>query len=374
MKQNEHEYKVMGLAPYAKDYVMSEPYRIYAETLQNDGLDFTYKIKPKDHYFYFKERLDGCRFDGIAKAIQTRIEELLLGWIKEGIKQTGIRTIVFSGGVAMNVKANKRIGEMNEVEDIFVSPSPGDESTAIGAAYMAVAEKLSDRMIPPIHHAYLGPSFSSREIMNALSEAGAFERYLIKERATIDEIAQILAKGGIVARLSGRMEFGARALGNRSILASPKGFETVRVINEMIKGRDFWMPFTPSILKERETDYIVNPKRLFASFMTIAFDSTSLARAELKGAIHPYDFTVRPQVVEKEINPAYWELIKAFEKITGIGALLNTSFNLHGQPIVNSPRDALKTFAESGLEYLLLNDILVEKKEKRKINENISHL
>ncbi|MDY7034775.1 MAG: carbamoyltransferase C-terminal domain-containing protein [Thermodesulfobacteriota bacterium] len=365
MKQNEHEYKVMGLAPYARDYVMEDPYNIYAETLQNDGLDFTYKIKPKDHYFYFKERLDGCRFDGIARAIQTRLEELLSGWIKEGIKRTGIGNIAFSGGVAMNVKANKRIGEMDEVEEIFVSPSPGDESTAIGAAYLSAAEDLNESKIQPIRHVYLGPEYSDDEIMASLKVMRAFEKYNIKEGVSPENIARIMAGGGIVARISGRMEFGARALGNRSILANPRDFDTVRIINEMIKGRDFWMPFTPSILKERETDYLINKKRLSAPFMTIAFNTTPLAKKELGGAIHPYDFTARPQLVEKETNPAYWELIKAFEKLTGIGALLNTSFNLHGDPIVASPYDALKTFEESGLEYLLMNNILVKKREKR---------
>jgi len=363
MKQNEHEYKVMGLAPYSKDYVMAEPYKVYAETLQNDGLDFTYKIKPKDHYFYFKERLDGCRFDGIAKAVQTRLEELLVGWVKEGVKKTGIRTIVLSGGVAMNVKANKIIGEMDEVDEIFVAPSPGDESTAIGSAYLTLAETFTDREIQPIKHVYLGPEFGKEDIFAVINEAGYAEKYRIKDGVTTNEVAQILASGGIVARMSGRMEFGARALGNRSILTNPKDFDTVRIINEMIKGRDFWMPFTPSILKERETDYINNPKGISAPFMTIAFESTPLARKELRGAIHPYDFTVRPQLVDKNTNPAYWELIKAFEQLTGIGALLNTSFNLHGEPIVASPRDALQTFENSGLKYLLLNDVLVEKKK-----------
>jgi carbamoyltransferase len=362
MKMSEHEYKVMGMAPYAKDEIMAEPYAVYAETLQNDGLDFKYKVKPKDSYFHFKERFDSCRFDGIAKAIQVRTEELLVKWIENAIDHTGIGNLVFSGGVAMNVKANKRIGEMEKVEDFFVPPSGGDESTAIGAAYLMIAEKLGENEISPISSAYLGHEFGESDVKEALKTANASDSCDIKEKVTSKELAEILAGGGIIARLYGRMEFGARALGNRSILANPKDFDVVRVINEMIKRRDFWMPFTPSILKEREHDYIVNPRNYPAPFMTVGFDSTPLARDELRAAIHPYDFTVRPQLVEKEINPGYWELIKEFEKITGVGAVLNTSFNLHGEPIVASPSDALKTFFDSGLNNLLLNDTLVQKR------------
>ena len=362
MKLSEHEYKVMGMAPYAKDEIMAEPYAIYAETLQNDGLDFKYKVKPKGNFFHFKEQFDSCRFDGISKAIQTRTEELITTWIKNALDHTGLKNLVYSGGVAMNVKVNKRLGEMEEIEEFFVPPSGGDESTAIGAAYLTLAETLDETEIHHISSAYLGHEFDNNDVMEALKKVNASKTCIIKENATSKELAEILSKGGIIARLAGRMEFGARALGNRSIIANPKDFDVVRVINEMIKRRDFWMPFTPSILKEREHDYLINPKGYASPFMAIGFDSTELAREELKAAIHPYDFTVRPQLVEKEINPQYWELIKEFEKITGVGAVLNTSFNLHGEPIVASPGDALKTFFESGLDNLLLNNILVQKK------------
>jgi len=158
------------------------------------------------------------------------------------------------------------------------------------------------------------------------------------------------------------MEFGVRALGNRSILADPRDPEIIRTINEMIKNRDFWMPFTPSILKERASDYLVNPKGIESCYMTLSFDSTDLGKKELKAAIHPYDKTVRPQMVTRGANPDYHDLIKEFEKITGVGALLNTSLNQHGDPIVCSPQDSLDVLEKSGLDMLLLNDILVSKK------------
>jgi carbamoyltransferase len=159
------------------------------------------------------------------------------------------------------------------------------------------------------------------------------------------------------------MEFGARALGNRSIIANPRFPNIVKRINEKIKNRDFWMPFTPSILSERTTDYVVNPKRIRSPFMTIGFDSTPEGQEDLPGALHAADATARPQFVEKESNPKYYELIKEFENITGIGAVLNTSFNLHGYPIVLSPEDAVYVFENSDIDGILLNDILLTKKQ-----------
>jgi carbamoyltransferase len=178
-----------------------------------------------------------------------------------------------------------------------------------------------------------------------------------------------LADGKVFARCVGRMEFGARALGNRSILCDPSKWSNVRKINEKIKGRDFWMPFTPSILSHRSKDYLVNAKNLRTPFMTIAMDSSALARQHLVAAVHPYDFTIRPQIVEQDVNPEYFALIQAFESITGIGALLNTSLNLHGKPIVNTPRDALNTFTHSGLDGLILPGVLVLKRAANAKND-----
>jgi carbamoyltransferase len=157
------------------------------------------------------------------------------------------------------------------------------------------------------------------------------------------------------------MEFGARSLGNRAILCDPSKPENLRNINEKIKFRDFWMPFTPSILEERGHDYLNNPKNIPAYFMTIGFDSTDLGKKHLTSAIHPYDFTVRPQLVNSEKNPKYYSLIKAFEKITGIGAVLNTSLNLHGSPIVRTADEAIQTLVESGLDGMIFEDILLLK-------------
>ena len=177
-------------------------------------------------------------------------------------------------------------------------------------------------------------------------------------------IADYISKGDIVARFGkGKMEFGARALGNRSILADPRRPDVIHHINKLVKMRDFWMPFAPSILAEREKDYIVNPKGIEARFMAVGFDSTKLAKKHLPAGLHPFDRTARPQIVHKDDNPEYHSLIKAFEKVSGVGALMNTSFNIHGESIVGSPNDAIDTFLRCGIHHLLIGDFFISKKD-----------
>lgn len=362
MRPNEHEYKMMGLAPYAKDYISNPAYEVFKSTLVVDGIDFRWNNQPADMFFYFKERFDrmGIRFDGIAGGVQRWVEEMLAEWVGNIMRELKVTQLVYSGGVAMNVKANKVLSELSDVQTFFVAPSPGDESLSMGAAFVGCHP--TDE-IHPLRDAYLGPAPTDADIRQALLEFDANHCFNLIHDPTPAEIAQYLADGKVFARCVGRGEFGARALGNRSILCDPSKWSNVRKINEKIKGRDFWMPFTPSILSYRAKDYLINKKNLRAPFMTIAMDSSPLAREHLVAAVHPYDFTVRPQVVEQDINPEYFALIQAFEKITGIGALLNTSLNLHGKPIVNTPRDALNTFCSSGLDGLILPSLLILKRD-----------
>ncbi len=186
-------------------------------------------------------------------------------------------------------------------------------------------------------------------------------------REPLDDIerrcAELLSDGQVVARYKGRMEFGARALGNRSILADPGNWQTIHVINAMIKQRDFWMPFAPSMLAEYADDYIINPKGFKAPYMILSFDTKKEKLYEIIAATHPYDGSCRPQIVEKEHNPDYHRLISIYRELTGKAVVLNTSFNLHGFPIVYSPEDALDVFDKSGLKYLALDDYLVKEIE-----------
>lgn len=350
MKPQQHEYKVMGLAPYADQNIVKKAYNIYKEHLVVDGFDFKYNKKPDDLYFYFKDLFEGIRFDGIAGGIQQWTEEMVTTWIRNIVKKTGIKRIVFSGGLAMNIKINKIIHEMDEVEELFVAPSGGDESLAMGACYLATRDTPK-----ALDHVYLGPEYSDEEVYEVLKKAADTGKYELVE-CDAKFIGKQLAEGKTIARFSGRMEFGARALGNRSINSHPQDPAVIKKINTQIKNRDFWMPFTPSILKDREFDYIINPKNIPAPFMTIAFESTQLGKEHLKGAIHPYDETVRAQLVERETAPGYYDMIKEFEKITGIGAVLNTSLNLHGDAVVCTPEDAVYTMDNSGLDILFANE------------------
>ena len=266
-----------------------------------------------------------------------------------------------SGGVAQNIKANKLIAELKGVEYLFIPPGPGDESISIGAAF----KESVDQGIPLIKiktpsHGYFGPSYTEIEAKEAIDRNMLSNWKLSKVRP--DEVAKILANGDVVARFGlESMEFGARALGNRSIIADPRRADVIHHINKLVKMRDFWMPFAPSILAERETDYMINPKGVDTRFMAIGCDSTDLANEHLPAGLHPFDRTARPQVVHQKDNPKYHALIKAFEDLTGVGASMNTSFNIHGEPIVGTPDQAIDTFQRCGLHHLLIGDWMISK-------------
>lgn len=359
MKPGEHEFKLMGLAPYANAFIGGAAYEVVAETLQVEGLEFTYKVKPEDHFWYFKERLQTERFDGIAYAIQRRLEELMTQWVGNAVKAFGIGDVVLSGGVSMNVKANQRLMEMEGIDSLWVPPGAGDESISAGAACQFLMEREVDA-VTPLAHAYLGNQFTAGEVERAVADFGLPEGTTVVSYRP-EEVAEKLEKGAVFARFDGSMEFGPRALGNRSILADPRNYDVIRIINSKVKKRDFWMPFCPSILAERADDYLVNPKGIGADYMTVAFESTELGQKSITAGLHPYDRTARPQIVRKTTNPGYHDLISAFEARTGVGCLLNTSFNIHGEPVVASPTQALDTFVRSGLEYLILGRLVIGK-------------
>ncbi|MBF0191486.1 MAG: carbamoyltransferase [Magnetococcales bacterium] len=365
MKQFEHAFKTMGLAPYANEKYGRIAYDVYAGTLQNHGLGFSYTTQPSDHFFWFKERLEGVRFDGIAWGVQRRTEELLSRWVQNGVGATGIGDVVMSGGVAMNIKANKVIWELPDVTSLFVPPGAGDESLAVGAACIAAAahptlEAEQVEHLRPFTTPYLGEDFTDQQALRAIETGGIPEGSRVRQ-AGAGEVAELLAQGEVVARCAGRWEFGPRALGNRSILADPRNPHVVRQINEIIKQRDFWMPFASSVLEERADDYFINPKGLDARYMTLAFDSTPLGRKEMISGLHPYDHTSRPHVVSRAVNPDYHALISAFQERTGVGTVLNTSFNLHGEPMVAGPEDAVSTWVRSGLSHVWIGSWLVSK-------------
>tara|TARA_B100001093_G_scaffold149541_1_gene142281 strand:- start:13559 stop:15361 length:1803 start_codon:yes stop_codon:yes gene_type:complete len=362
MRPADHEYKIMGLAAYNSDKYGLKAFKVYDDTIQVDGLGFKYKNKIKDHFFYFKDKLEGQRFDAISYGIQKKCENLLTEWISNGLTKTGIKNIIMSGGVAQNIKANKLISELTNLDTLFIPPGPGDESISIGAAYISYLDSMGENFKLEVpKSAYFGPSFSDSKIQESIKKN--IDSDFSVKTVSDNFVANLLAKGDIIARFGdGKMEFGARALGNRSILADPRRPDVIHHINKLVKMRDFWMPFAPSILSDREKDYMVNNKNIDARFMAVGFDSTDIAKEHIPAGLHPFDRTARPQIVYKNENPSYYSLIKEFEKITGIGALMNTSFNIHGEPIVGTPDDAISTFKRCGLHHLYIGKHLISKK------------
>ena len=372
MKVGEHEYKVMGLAPYAKEKYVNELYEKIKNLIIIDPanpLRFTSRLNTQDTYRFLKKYMEGERFDNIAGAFQKLVENRMIELVSNVVSKTRIGTLVAAGGVFMNVKANQMICELPSVKEAFFMPSAGDESLVIGACYLAYRKYCLDRnkkcIVSPLRDLYLGPSYTDVDVKRFIYQGGYAKKYqVIRYRNIEKKIASLLAKGNVVARVCGRMEWGARALGNRSIMADPRNYDVVRDINERMKMRDFWMPFAPSILFERRNRYCLNPRKIDAPYMIITFHSTPRAVRELRAAMHPYDFTLRPQFVRKDWNPRYWSIINEFEKLTGVGGILNTSFNLHGYPIVMGPKEAMYAFEHCGLEYLALEDYLIAKKRQ----------
>lgn len=373
MARNEHEFKVMGLAPYAKASSGEKAYQRLKEILWFDSEEMKFiaatDMRTVTDYLVAHNVNTAFRFDSLAYGIQKLTEVITQNLVREAIKRYGISRVAIGGGVFMNVKANQYLSEMPEVEELLITPSGGDESIAIGAAIKGYAS-LHDHglaslvMIPSL---YLGSEYSNEEIRAAIDNYAAVKKWNLryfdpsKEEIIEKEVARLLAGNSVVGRFKGRAEWGARALGNRSILANPTSRDNVKLINEMIKGRDFWMPFATSMLYERRHDYLQNPRDLDAPYMAITFNTKPLAHTELIAALHPYDLTSRPQLVRGETNPSYHALIKEFENLTGIGGILNTSFNLHGEPNVEKPEDALRTFELSGLPHLAIGNYLLSK-------------
>jgi len=366
MKPWEHEYKLMGLAPYA-DPERTDRATEYLQKLlyvDTDNLVFKQKGELSTNYIYdyLNESFREVRFDVIAAATQKFTEDILVEWVRSAIEKTGIRRLVCGGGVFMNVKANMLISQLPEVDSMYVMPSGGDESLSIGAAlyyYYQNSNKV-DYSASSLRHLYLGGSATDEEeAIEILRKNTSVE---ISSPVNIDEqIAELLSKGKVVARSRGPMEWGARSLGNRSILSSAENYGRVDYINKMIKVRDFWMPFAPSILEESASRYFDDSKELKPWFMTFGYPVREEKYDDLTAASHPRDHTIRPQVVTKEANPGYHNLISHFESLTGRGVILNTSFNLHGEPIVYSAGDAVRVFLKSGLEYLALDNYLLKK-------------
>ena len=357
MKPDEHEYKVMGLAPYAKESYCLEIYnKVFKNLLKVKNCEVIHNKRPKNLYYYLRNNLKEYRFDNIAGAAQIFIEKTASELLTQINKKYKITNFAISGGVSMNIKMNKVLSELKFVKQIYVPPSGSDESLSMGACYF-----LSKNKSKSLKNIYLGNDISGIKY-NYLKKLFDKNKFIIKDNFTHHQIAKLLKEGSIIAVARNREEFGARALGNRSIIANPSIDNTVQKINETIKNRDFWMPFALTILKEYHQKYIQNSKKIRSDFMTIGFDTVQKNLKKIKSATHPYDRTVRPQILEKSFNKDYHSIIQKFYKITNIPGVLNTSLNLHGLPICSSMKDIKNTFIKSDLKFLYINDKFLIKK------------
>jgi len=270
MVPREHEYKLMGMAPYAPEKGRDSVYTDLRALIKFADNGLTWRRSngcPQTFrsYDFLRKKYELKRFDWICAGLQRFTEEVLVEWVRNGIKATGVKKVALSGGTFMNVKANKLIAELPEVESVFVFPSCGDESNAIGAAVWLQAELggAHDQPLPcPIGPLYLGPSSSPANGQAALEMAQGKGWRVQTPTSMPEAVADLLAEGEVVARCGGRLEFGARALGNRSILADASRGDVVRVINDAIKNRDFWMPFAPSLMAEHGTITWLTPSIL----------------------------------------------------------------------------------------------------------------
>ena len=353
MIPNEHEYKVMGLAPYYNGKMIQEVEKVYDKMLKINGLDFEFNSEIKDIYQYLKENLNEFRFDHIAAGIQSFSEKILVKWFTNALKKYNSNSIVFSGGVSLNIKANLMISKIENLKKFFVCGGGGDETLPIGACYhYAEQQKIEPK---PLESLYLGTNAEYTD-----NEIKIFDDYKVNKFENIEQVIDLVLENKILATCRGRAEMGPRSLGNRSILADPRETSNIQKINTAIKNRDFWMPFSPIVLSEYQSELIDNPKKLESPHMTIAFETVDGER-KIPAAIHQADKTARPQLLKKEVNPQLWGLIKGFYDKTGVPSLLNTSFNLHGEPIVNNIHDALHVFENSKLDVLWLDRHIIQK-------------
>ena len=360
MKPDEHEYKVMGMAPYAKGNYSIEVFnKVYKDLLKVKGLKIIHNKRPKDLYSYLKEKNAQYRFDNISGGVQIFVESLATKLIKNIYKKFKIKNYYITGGVSMNIKMNKSIKDLPFVKNLIVQPSGADESLSMGGCFFVKKESSK-----PITQFYLG-----RDLYDGINKKDFFKKikknknFKLFEKFSHNELAKLLSKGNIIAVARGREEFGARALGNRSIIADPSKIENIQRINEYIKNRDFWMPFALTILDKFAKTYIHNKKKIISEYMTIGYDTKSEKHSKIISGTHRYDKTVRPQMLIKSANPQYYSIIESFYKLKKIPALLNTSLNLHGYPLSSTMKEVMNTFENSKLQYLYLDDYyLIEKK------------
>ena len=367
------EYKVMGLAAYGRENLALRAKLATIVRPGPHGYDYeldpafvhhgphTYSDRFTDHLPELlglpprqgPRKLEPIHED-LAFEAQRLLEETVLRLVGHFQRETGLRALCIGGGVGLNVKLNSRLRRADLFDGVWAFPIPSDSGLAIGAAIGHEVAATGTRP-PPLDHLYLGPGFDDDDIEQQLQQCGlAYRRPDDLAAATAD----LLATGKVIGWFQGRMEGGPRALGGRSILADPRTIAARDRVNAAIKFREYWRPFCPSLTVESAARYLVKPEA--APFMIVAFEATELARETVPAVVH-VDGTVRVQTVDAETAPRYHAVLEAFERKTSVPVVLNTSFNVKGEAIVCTPRDAIRCFAATGLDALVIGAFIVEK-------------
>jgi carbamoyltransferase len=357
------EWKVMGLAAYGKPtFDLSRLIRSSPETYWVDGRRFFGRhdgdrsgleqvVGPRRAE---TEEL-GEKHQNLARSAQDACEQAMLALLKRVTKLTGCRHLCLAGGVALNCKANGELLRSGLIDRIYVQPAAGDDGTCIGAALGVYLNLNLPLPRIPTGHSYLGPSFGNDQIESVLKIYKLPYRRVQNPAAAA---AQLLARDRLVGWFQGRMEFGPRALGNRSILSDARRAENRDRVNEAVKFRENWRPFAPSVLEEKAPLYFQDFKP--SPYMILSFWADQARASDIAAVVH-VDGSSRVQSVDRATNPLYYELLQQFEKLTGVPVVMNTSFNLKGDPIVCTPKDAIQTFYTSGLDDLVIGDFEVSK-------------
>jgi carbamoyltransferase len=362
-----HEGKITGLAAYGNPDTCRDVFEQLLD-YQTDRHRFfsrqiPYLFGPGSEDLWsiplISDLLNTLEHKDIAAGLQAVLETRVTAMVRDAIRQTGIPDVALAGGVFANVKVNQRIREMPEVGNVYVHPGMGDEGLMVGAAYLAAIDATGDRTGFERHfldNVYLGPSADRNAIHNAAAGPGL---HVEPVDDVEDRVAALLAAGKIVGRFNGRMEYGPRALGNRSILADPTDPEINNWLNQRLKRTEF-MPFAPSVMEEHAGEYFMGwtPDQVAARFMTMTYDVVPERRNDCGAVVH-VDGTARPQVLRREDNPSFHRILDAYHRRTGRPLLVNTSFNIHEEPIVCTSEDAIRAFTAGSVDVLAIEDCLV---------------
>ncbi len=356
-RKHSEEGKVMGLAAYAQDE-KTRPFEFLHR--RNGAPPRIDEAAAREYFRSIPHRGAGEEIRDEHKELSARLQATLEAaghaWVDFLLRETGSRNLCLAGGVALNCSMNGKFSKRPDVEGFFVQPASSDAGTALGAALYAHAGETGKRPEFVMEHACWGPSYSNAEIEDAIrkSKVAKFEKCSDIAART----AELLSQGKIFAWFQGRCEVGPRALGARSILAHPGLPEMKDKVNKEVKWREPWRPFAPSIQEEKIQEFVEASRK--SPFMLVAFQANENGKKKIPAAVH-VDGTCRVQTVSKKHQPLYWKLLAEMENRTGAAAVLNTSFNVKGQPIVLTPLEAISTFYSCGLDYLAMGSFLISK-------------